>query len=67
MVDQDLLNAVASVANRLSERGYDPQVVNRTGILVNQYAEKDSIKHLSYSVCAESFIDFLEENKIISK
>lgn len=67
MVDQDLLNAVASVANRLSERGYDPQVVNRAGILVNQYAEKDSIKNLSSNVYAESFIDFLEENKIISK
>lgn len=67
MVNQDLLNAVASVANRLSERGYDPQVVNSAGILVNQYAEKDSIKNLSSSVYAESFIDFLEENKIISK
>lgn len=67
MVDQDLLNAVASVANRLSERGYDPQVVNRAGILVNQYAEKDSIKNLSSNVYAESFVNFLEENKIISK
>ena len=67
-MDQDLLNAVACVANRLKEKGYSSQVVNRTGEFIKQYVgDEDSIKSLSSSVYAESFIHFLEIHKIISK